>query len=111
MLEATLATSELVSVDAGIDSVVNSSGINDSIARVPSGGVELVFELGADSAVADGCIASADVSLSSAIVFSAGIVCVWGGSSGSVKLDIGNGLIGVSISSLSEETPASGSKN
>lgn len=113
MLAATLGSCsfELESVDAGIASVINSSGINDSIASVSSGGEGLVSELGADSAAADFWIASAEVSVSSAIAFSTAVVCVRGGSSRSVKLDSGNGFIGVSISSLSEENAASGSKN
>lgn len=101
----------LVSVDTVIASVFRSSGINDAIASVSSCGGGLVTELADDSDAVEFCVVLAAASLLCTATVSAGGVSVLGGSSKSVKLDSGNGLIGVSSSTWSEASAASGSKN
>ena len=82
---AAILAAGLLSVDVGITSVVRSSGINDSIARVSSGADGVVSDSGAGSAVAGCSITSSGGVLSCAIAFSTGVAWVLGGSSKSVK--------------------------
>ena len=111
MLAATLSAANFLSVEAGIASAVRSSGINDSTAIVSRSSEGEGSDSGVDSAAVRFSIESAEASLSSAIVFFTVVACVPGGSTRSIKFDSGNGLIGDSISSPSEENSASGSKN
>ena len=99
------------SVETGLGSMVRSSGINDSIAVVSGGSERVTADSGGVSALARFSIESEDASLFSEVVLSqVGAGVPWG-SSMSVRVDSGNGLIGDVISSLSDEKFASGSKS